>query len=239
MMINVGNRIINNWLYAIDGGYVLIDTGYEGGFERLSQELRRKDIALSEIKYLFLTHAHDDHAGFLNEILTATDTMQVVMHHAALDRLYIGQNSFVGGCSTYQAYLFCQLMKLFGKGQHRFPPLRKEFESRCILITSENIQQIEQALCGRILFTPGHTYDSISLLNSDNCLFCGDAAMNGFPSKRNVTIWLESKDDFQHSWNIIIKNKPALIYPAHGKPFHTKNLTNNLTYLEHIKLYSL
>lgn len=28
-MINLGNRIVNNWIYKIPSGFVLIDTGYE------------------------------------------------------------------------------------------------------------------------------------------------------------------------------------------------------------------
>ena len=31
-MLNAGSRIVNNWIYPIDNGYVLIDTGYEWRF---------------------------------------------------------------------------------------------------------------------------------------------------------------------------------------------------------------
>lgn len=32
----------------------------------------KNNIKSSDIKYVFLTHAHDDHAGFLNEVLEET-----------------------------------------------------------------------------------------------------------------------------------------------------------------------
>ena len=48
---NAGNRIMNTYLYRIKDGYVMIDTSWD------------------DVKYIFLTHAHDDHAGFLKEVL--------------------------------------------------------------------------------------------------------------------------------------------------------------------------
>ena len=34
MIYDLGSRIVNNYLIPYDAGYVLIDTGYEGGFRR-------------------------------------------------------------------------------------------------------------------------------------------------------------------------------------------------------------
>ncbi|WP_227830003.1 MULTISPECIES: hypothetical protein [unclassified Clostridioides] len=45
-----------------------------------------------------------------------------------------------------------------------FPPLKQEFEKRCFLISDDNRKEIEAELCGKIIDTPGHTSDSISLL---------------------------------------------------------------------------
>ena len=69
-----------------------------------------------EVRYLFLTHAHDDHAGFLEEWMTKHPHTQVIAHQKALDGLRRGQNRFVGGCSTMMAYLFCQLMGNAARG---------------------------------------------------------------------------------------------------------------------------
>lgn len=98
-------------------------------------ESRKQGIALSEIKYVFLTHAHDGHAGFLNELL---------------------------------------------------------------------------------LKSPG--------IKVGNIIFCGDAAMNGVPSLRRTTIWIEDKSAFENSWKPLIDEKADWIYPAHGKPFRQDDL---------------
>ena len=104
--------------------------------------------------------------------------VQVIASCRAIDTLYRGQNSFTGGCTSRLALLFCQLMKLFGKGAHCFPPLNSKFETRYLFISDHNRKEIENKLHGIIVDTPGHTVDSISLLLNDGTLFCGDAAIS-------------------------------------------------------------
>ncbi len=126
-MFNAGNRIINTWLYPIQDGFVLIDTGYENGFKHF-KTISKFNIKIKDIRYIFLTHAHDDHVGFLNQILDESPNAKIVMHDKALEVLYKGQNSFIGGCTSRTAFLFCQIMKLFGKGEHRFLHLNKNLK---------------------------------------------------------------------------------------------------------------
>ena len=38
-MFNAGSRVVNNWIYSITEGFVLIDTGYENGFTHLKKRL--------------------------------------------------------------------------------------------------------------------------------------------------------------------------------------------------------
>ena len=124
------------------------------------------------------------------------------------------ENSFVGGCSSLIALIFCKFMRSVGNGNHLFPAIDKKYINRFIEITHQNLTELENILQGKILFTPGHTCDSISLKLGD-IIFCGDAAMNGIPSLRKITIWIEDKNAFRNSWNILIDEKANWIYPAH------------------------
>ena len=239
MIQNLGGRIVNNWLYRYADGYGLIDTGYENGYKHFCKLLKKKGIAPQDIRYLFLTHAHDDHAGFLNELLTDIPNLTVIADEKALNVLRKGQNPFTGGCTGRLALTFCKFMGLLGKGKHLFPPLEKEYENKLFLISDENIHDLDEVLGGKIIRTPGHTADSMSLLLNDGTLFCGDAAMNGFPSVNNVTIWAKNMQDFACSWEKIIALKPKKIYPGHGKPFLVSALQKNLAKLHKVKLYPL
>lgn len=235
---NLGNRFVNTYLIESPCGYVLIDTGYAEQYSHFCTRANAQDIDLKKIKYVFLTHAHDDHAGFLNEVLAHTNA-KVIMHEKALEGLRKGQNIFEGGCSTRKALWFCKAMGAFGKADHRFPPIRTEHEERLIILDEHNRRTLEEEIGGRIFDTPGHTDCSISLLMQDGALFCGDAAMNGFPSTHRITIWVGNINAFCKSWERIISLKPSIIYPGHGKPFPVSNLVRFLPKAAAQKSYSL
>ena len=234
-IVNLGSRVVNNYLISTEVGYILIDTGYEGGFKRFTNKLNKLRISPKDIRYIFLTHAHDDHAGFLNEVLAATDA-KVILHPKAIERLKIGQNSFEGGCSSRLASLFCKILALCGKGEHKFPAIKPEYLPRLITTDSEEFRALQ--LPFKILETPGHTADHISLLIGDT-LFCGDAAMNNFPSIKRVIIWIENLQQFKQSWQTILAAAPKTIYPSHGKPFPARDLQKYLPALDKIKLRPL
>lgn len=235
---NAGSRVMNTYIYHTPSGYIMIDTGYEHSLRDVERRLNKQGVLLSDIRYVFLTHAHDDHAGFLNELLSKYTQIKVILSDKAIPVLLRGQNSFAGGCSGLAALSFCRLMGLAGKGRHLFPAIERQYLDRFIEISPQNLSYAEALLQGRILFTPGHTSDSISL-RTGNIIFCGDAAMNGVPSFKRVTIWIEDKKDFRNSWDILIAEKADLIYPAHGKPFGSSDLEKYKNDISKVKLYKL
>ena len=235
---NAGDRVMNTWLYPIRDGWVMIDTGYENSYTSVLKKLRKLSIRPEEVRYFFLTHAHDDHAGFLEEWMTKHPQTQVIAHEKAIDGLRKGQNGFDGGCSTPGAFLFCQLMALLGNSDHRYPGLGEEHLAKIITLNEDNLSQMESILQGKILFTPGHTADSISLLVDGN-LFCGDAAMNGIPSSHRITIWVEDKAEFEKSWDAMLASGAEKIYPAHGSPFCPCELKKNKQFITGLRLRPL
>lgn len=234
-IINVGNRITNDYIFPVKGGYVLIDTGTEKEYVNFCKKLQSHMIEQKDIAYVFITHAHDDHTGFLNELLHHTNA-KVILHQKAAGELQKGQNTFVGGCSNRIAFLVFKSMALKG---HRFPPVEKKFEDRLIIINDTNKSELEKALSAKIIETPGHTGCSVSLLLDDGRLFCGDAAMSSFPSSRRAAIWIDYLDQFCDSWNKIIALKPKKIYPGHGKPFPVTDLERYLPKVKKLRLLPL
>ena len=235
---NIGNRIMNTWTYPVEDGWVMIDTGYENSYATVVRKLRKQLIQPEDIRYIFLTHAHDDHAGFLEEWMTKHPNTLVIAHEKAIDGLRRGQNSFDGGCSTLMAFLFCQLMALLGNGDHRYPKLSEDHLAKIITLNEDNQAHLESVLNGNILFTPGHTEDSVSLLVDGN-LFCGDAAMNGIPSLHKITIWVEDKTEFEKSWDAILASGAKKIHPAHGSPFCPCELRKNKKFIAGLHLRPL
>ena len=108
--------------------------------------------------------------------------------------------------------------------------------NRLVTIGSEVFREMD--LPFQVIETPGHTADHISLMK-DGILFCGDAAMNNFPSIRRVIIWIEDLQQYRQSWDTVLKAAPVMIYPAHGKPFQTGDLKKYRPFLDRIRLYPL
>ena len=78
---------MNTYIYHTVNGYIMIDTGYEHSMKNVEKRANKQGIAFSEIKYIFLTHAHDDHAGFLNELLSKYPELKVIISHLAMPTL--------------------------------------------------------------------------------------------------------------------------------------------------------
>ena len=235
---NVGNRIVNTYVVRTDKRTILVDTGYPEQFAAFCARLAALGLTLAQIDTVLLTHGHDDHAGFLTQVLAATDA-QVVLHPAALLPLQRGQNRFAGGCVGRLAYGMCLLMKLAGKGEHRFPPLPQAMEPRLQFITPETRPALEAMLGARLLDTPGHTACSISMLTAQGQLFCGDAAMNGFPSHGHVTIWAEDLHAYRDTWAMFGTLGDCTLYPGHGKPFAVGELARTMERIQTRTLYRL
>ena len=94
-IINAGDRVMNTWIYEIPEGYVMVDTGYPGKLESVGKRMKRHGIQWSDIRCLFLTHAHDDHAGFLNELMEKCPHIQVIANPDSLPVLRKGRNPFM------------------------------------------------------------------------------------------------------------------------------------------------
>ncbi len=235
-ILNLGSKTSNIYLLTIPEGYALIDTGYRETYTNFKQNLYKYGIPLNDIKYVFLTHVHDDHVGCLNQVLEETEA-KVILTEESARRLKIGQNSFDGGCSSIRAWLFCQILKLFGKGQHKFEPVDQE--DRYLVIDDNNSSDIEKKLTGRVVDLPGHTADSIGLLIDNDILFCGDASMNGLPSRHNIIIWIENLTQYKTSWKKMMDMTFNTLYPSHGVPFDKSLLSRNEKQLNKINLYRL
>jgi hydroxyacylglutathione hydrolase len=94
IMIPMG--LCNVYLIPCEGGYLQVDTGYENSYRGYKNMLSTVGIKLSEIRYLFLTHHHDDHAGFLNELTSETD-ITIIAHEKARSLLTTGMNDKTNG----------------------------------------------------------------------------------------------------------------------------------------------
>lgn len=228
---DLGTDFVHCWYLEKDGLKVLVDTGYAEDWPHFIQQA--KAFGLDAADFLFLTHAHDDHAGFLNPLLEQMPGLRVIASKKALVGLRRGQNGPGGGVPDADAAAVCRQMVREGRGRHLFPKIDEKFLSRFLWLEDIDLHDFLSGAEG--LFLPGHTEDSIGFLWEDR-LFCGDAAQNRPDWPLKTTIWIQDLKAYQQSWQTMIDAKPVRIYPGHGEPFGPEALEAGLNALPEIRL---
>jgi len=213
------------YLLNCTGGYLLIDTDFPKYYRLFEKKLANLGIAISDIKYLLLTHHHDDHAGFAAELVRRTGC-QVIAHRNALSPLMQGKSEETIKPVNRRIQIVFTLYALLFHRNSEFPPLR--LSERDILIEGDDDGFLKGVgIDGVILHTPGHTRDSISVLLSDGIAIVGDAAMNflRWTGVGHRPIYIEDIDTVYESWRKLRECGARVIYPSHGRPFSATELT--------------
>jgi glyoxylase-like metal-dependent hydrolase (beta-lactamase superfamily II) len=217
------------YLLKCDEGYLLVDVYYPGHYTKFKKKLTRIGIEVSEIKYLFLTHHHDDHTGFAAELVGNTGC-KVITHRNALLALEKGKYEGTGKPATVRVRialaLYAQYYELFHKDL-TFPPV--VLTEKDIIIDGDNDEFLKGiGIDGVILSTPGHTStgDSISIVLSDGSAFVGDIAMNflQWTGVGHKPIYIYDISIVLESWRKLREHGAKTIYPSHGKAFSAKEL---------------
>lgn len=222
----------NVYLIPISDGYIMIDNAYEKEYDLFLKYLKEIKISINQIKYILITHHHDDHVGLLNQIVAANPSVQIIMSEETAELLAYGKNNMNNGGGIVNSYIYA-LFKikqiLTPDWNLSFPAYR--FRENDIILKEDNADLFPiLGINIKSINTPGHTSDSITFIYNNNIAFCGDLASNylNWAGARYLTLFNEDIDSVYSSWKKLINLEIEIIATAHGKPFHINNLINNL-----------
>lgn len=191
-IFNVGNSSINLYLVVSQTHRLLFDAGFPGSTRQLGREMRKTGYKLSEIDYLMVSHFHIDHAGAVQEI--KAQGARFILFPTQLE--------------------FILPMEKMIKGKWNYTPLVLH-DNLCVE-TKDSEKLLESiGIHGRVLPTPGHTDDSISLILNSGETFTGD-----LPAEPLLP---EDANDKKRVWSVLRESGASIVYPAHGKPYHLKD----------------
>lgn len=226
--INLG--LTNQHLLPCSGGYLLVEAGSKKKFPRFLRELKDRGIDPGDIRYLFITHHHEDHAGFA-ALLREVSGCRIIAHKEAVQPLEQGKcvlrrGGILNWSVVFSGFGFYALAK--GVRMH-FPPVKLGKEDYIIENDDDELLR-SLGIPGKILCTPGHSPDSISLLLDDGSCFCGDAAFNlaSWLSNRYCMLLISDMNNNYNSWRKMIREGAGKIYPSHGNPFSKEKLEQNI-----------
>ncbi len=210
------------------GGYLQIDTGYDRDYPAYRKGLKKAGVDITEVRYLFLTHHHDDHAGFLNDLTRDTE-LTIIANQWSKDLLLTGKNDKTrgGGWVSPAIRLLAETkMRLDPNWTLEFPPFA--LREQDILIDGDNCEILRKlGVAGDILYTPGHCIDHQALVLEENgVVFCGDAAasMLLWAGSRYFPVFMTDMEAAYQSWQKMLDAGARIIYPTHGRPFWANQL---------------
>ena len=229
-MVRIPLSMSHTYLIPCQGGYLQIDTGYEHDYPLYRMYLAKAGIPIESIRYLLLTHHHDDHAGFLHELTRDTD-LTIIAHAQAVDLLQSGKNDKTrgGGYVNNFIKLVAGLkMRLDPHWTLTFPPFT--LRRKDILLAGDDSNALRHlGIAGTILYTPGHCIDHISVILDTGETFCGDAAASIllWAGTRYCTVFMTNMEEAYRSWDKMLNSGAQTIYPAHGRSFPAEKLREN------------
>ena len=185
-IVNVGYDSTNYYAIEFKDGKLLVDCGWPGTLPKLTAELKRKGIALAEIKYLLVTHFHPDHAGLTQELKKLGPKLLLL---------------------ESQIDFIAPLSELFKK--KTFPYVEITKGDNLILKFEESRKFLANlGIKGEIISTPGHSDDSVTLILDEGMAFTGDLQPRFMlPEEDKIS---------HESGNQIYQHKITRIYPGHG-----------------------
>ncbi len=191
---------------------VLVDAGVPGQIKRVLKGLAMANTQPDEIDLLLLTHGHFDHTGLAREIVELSGA-QTAIHFREKDWLETGFSPMPPGATRWGKFLI-SLMKLAPKMSVPAIPVD-------IALEDEGLSLEAFGIAAQVVYTPGHTMGSMSVLLENGDAIIGDLAMSAKYMRLSpgIPIFAENLSLIKPSWKKLLNLGAKRIYPAHGKPF--------------------
>jgi glyoxylase-like metal-dependent hydrolase (beta-lactamase superfamily II) len=205
---------VANAFIVKDQGTILIDCGVPKKANAFSKQLQATGITPQDIQLIILTHGHWDHIGSAADIKEITGA-KILMHQK--DRKWLEElfESPPQGVNLWGKFLAKTMVVLMSPFIHIRP-------TEVDIIFNNATRSLEEyGIAGKIVYTPGHTSGSISILLDSGEAFVGDMAMNQFPMRLSpgLPIFAQNLPQLIESWRMLLKEDIKSIYPSHGGPF--------------------
>jgi glyoxylase-like metal-dependent hydrolase (beta-lactamase superfamily II) len=194
-------------------GVVVVDAGAPNKAKKLLSGLKRAAIRPEDVRLIVITHGHWDHIGSACDLKSATGT-KLAMHEREIAWLEQSLTPHPPGMT-----LWGQVLSIIAKvfmPLIDFPPTKVD-----VPLGDEGLSLSGFGIPGRVLYTPGHSSGSVSVLLDSGEAFVGDLAMNAFPLRLSpgLPIFAEDPAAVIASWELLLEAGAREVYPAHGKPF--------------------
>lgn len=191
-IVNVGYASTNYYVLGSGANRLLVDVGWPGTAGHLLANLKRKGIAVAEIKYLLVTHYHPDHAGLVQEVKKMGIRLVVVE----------GQRAAIPA------------LKQWMKPEMKFQEITLHDNTE-LAFTESRAFLAKLGIPGEIVATPGHSDDSVTLVLDTGDAFTGDLQGEARADETQIA-------QVSASWAKLRAMNTKTIHPGHGPSIHMR-----------------
>lgn len=209
-------------VYLITGERaILVDSGGPADVPRILSFLQAHGIDAGKLALILLTHGHWDHAGGAAQLRTATKA-PIAIHRADAEQVRHGSN----GCVKPTCLMGHLIRTFVNRGYPAFEP---------DLLLDAEIDLHEFGVAARIVFTPGHTPGSISVLTQAKELIVGDLLMGGYfggwllPTRPGLHYFADDLDQLRASVGKVLDLGPSVVHPGHGGPLDPRAIAQRFS----------
>ena len=227
-MINKVKLGINNlYLFENDNGdYLLLDTGLACKEDLILNKINKVIGDYNKIKVIVITHSHSDHIGNLKLLLDKIkrEDKIVIIHSNAKDIMLSGEKIIPNGFYKFSKYISKKLKAKSSENfQKGFENLEEKDFKDVNFLDFKDYEEFSLNKYGfenlKVIYTPGHSKDSISLVYNDEYLFCGDMVQNLFFKYPLIPLFGDNIKELIDSWKKVIDKAYSRIYPATSRSY--------------------
>lgn len=195
------------YVYIIEGEFCyLIDSGVDGAEEIIANYLKSIERNLTDVKGIFLTHAHPDHIGSAAKIREMTGC-----------KIYasVGESRWIRDIDLQFAER--PIPNFYTLVNKSVPVDEILKDGDCI--------KLEEGLTIEAVGTPGHSCDELSyLLPEERCIFTGDA----IPVRGDIPIWIQRDDNRKSLERLKEIREVNIFYPAWDETYNREQAMNKI-----------
>ena len=213
-----------NTCYVIkEKGVIMVDGGPPKMRAAFLKRMKDFSVDPEELQLIVLTHGDFDHVGSAKDIQEITGA-EIAIHEKDRMNLEQGLFNWPKGVTRWGKISRSFLMPLI-KNKMTIPAVKAD-----IILNDSEVSLNNYGIAGRILYTPGHTLGSVSVLLDSGEVFAGCLAHNRLPFTFHpaLPIYAENIDLIRESWKKLIDAGAKTIFPGHGKPFSVEIIKNIL-----------
>lgn len=179
-----------NTFYISNGhGGILIDTDWAWTLSAFYKAIKSRNIKIEDIHYLIITHYHPDHMGLAGELIELG--IKLIVIDIQYDFIHCSDN-------------------IFQRDKHRiYKPIPNDRIS--VISCKESRYFLEKlGINGEIIYTPGHSDDSISIILDEGIAIVGD-----IDPVDNVLAY-DMNNMLRNSWNKILSYDLKVVFYGHA-----------------------